>query len=60
MLKHNCSDCTHEIKVHGQNCPKCGHEWSSRVERPRRCPRCGKWLTKKEDRVNEQVPTVSL
>lgn len=26
------------------NCPKCGHVWSPRVDQPKRCPRCGKWL----------------
>lgn len=26
------------------SCPKCGHVWSPRVENPKRCPRCGRWL----------------
>ncbi len=37
------------------SCPKCGHVWSPRVEDPKRCPRCGKWLSKpsgEEEREN--------
>lgn len=28
-------------------CPKCHYEWVTRVEKPKRCPKCGKWLDKK-------------
>jgi ssDNA-binding Zn-finger/Zn-ribbon topoisomerase 1 len=29
-----------------QLCPKCNYEWTAKVERPKRCPLCGKWLIK--------------
>jgi len=35
------------------NCPKCGHVWTPRVENPKRCPRCGKWLTEPAEREDE-------
>jgi len=25
-------------------CPYCGYEWKERVEKPKKCPFCGKWL----------------
>lgn len=25
-------------------CPNCGYEWTPRVEKPKRCPKCQKWL----------------
>ena len=27
-----------------RNCPWCGYEWEPRVEAPKRCPRCQRWL----------------
>ena len=35
-------------------CPKCGYEWTPRVPRPKRCPRCGKWLIPKPSEVKER------
>ena len=26
------------------DCPRCGYEWMPRVENPKKCPRCQKWL----------------
>jgi len=25
-------------------CPFCGYKWKARVEKPKKCPRCGRWL----------------
>jgi len=25
-------------------CPHCGYEWIPRVENPKKCPRCARWL----------------
>ena len=25
-------------------CPHCGYEWTPRVENPKKCPMCQKWL----------------
>jgi len=25
-------------------CPHCGYEWEPRVKKPKRCPKCQKWL----------------
>jgi len=25
-------------------CPYCGYEWVPRVEKPKKCPRCQRWL----------------
>ena len=38
-------------------CPKCGHEWNPRVEKPKRCPRCGKWLTEHQEEESEEEGT---
>jgi uncharacterized paraquat-inducible protein A len=27
-----------------KECPKCHYQWLARQERPKKCPRCGKWL----------------
>jgi predicted Zn-ribbon and HTH transcriptional regulator len=37
-----------EIISHGQICKKCGYTWFSRIEKPKRCPYCERWLNKKE------------
>jgi predicted Zn-ribbon and HTH transcriptional regulator len=29
-------------------CPHCGYEWRPRVERPKKCPRCYRWLERGE------------
>lgn len=36
------------------NCPKCGHEWNPRVDQPKRCPRCGKWLVDQPEEEMEE------
>lgn len=28
-------------------CPKCLYEWIPKAKKPKRCPRCGKWLIPK-------------
>jgi len=33
-----------EKKVRKKVCPYCGYEWIPRVEKPKRCPRCQRWL----------------
>lgn len=36
------------------SCPKCGHIWSPRVDQPKRCPRCGKWLVSSEKKEDQK------
>jgi len=35
------------LKNRTVTCPKCGYQWEPRVDNPKRCPRCGKWLLPK-------------
>jgi len=27
-----------------KRCPYCGYEWVARVENPKKCPKCQRWL----------------
>jgi len=27
-----------------KKCLRCGYEWTPRVKKPKKCPRCGRWL----------------
>lgn len=39
-----------------KECKKCGYRWIARVEEPKRCPRCQRWL---EREVGEGVLVVN-
>lgn len=45
IMKDNLPQGDLQMKV---KCPKCQYEWLVRVEHPKRCPRCGKWLFDKK------------
>lgn len=35
-------------------CKFCDYEWSSRVEKPKRCPACSKWVNKPKKQKKEK------
>ena len=37
-------------------CCRCGYEWSPRVTKPKRCPRCQTWDWQKPKEVPEPAP----
>ena len=41
----------------GEECLKCGYEWTSRIENPVCCPRCKRYdyLVKPKEKTSEQI-----
>lgn len=38
-------------KLKNHTCAKCGYQWTSKVENPKRCPFCGHWAKSKINNV---------
>lgn len=59
MLKHDCTDCKHDVTSNDKVCIRCGHKWASRVENPKACPNCKSAYWNKTRRI-KKIPIKNL